>query len=465
MLEAELPLPGRMALVPFKHNTWHLLLTASKGRKLDTAHVCPAKDAKTAFTRLKVGEWSGNCRGRVATQKGTVGVVFRARLNELSADGSVVKLYLTPLCQTTGWAKPASVCRELADLPGLPLPNSFYQAFHLGWIDTDGLAYLIDVQNTWLGAAAARLFKAKAWDIFAMHAHAPDHCYHTFINRLDPGVCKDKKTVAMFQKVDLALYQSLDRMIGTIVEAAGNDTLFIVTSDHGAVPTAGVFDKDFRGFNVEGVLTNAGLTVWKKDRTSGRHVIDWSKTKAFAQRSVYVYVNVKGRDPQGIVKPGDVDAVCDEVIRALYDYTDARRGVKPIVFALKKDDARILGLYGDYVGDVVYGVRADVDHEHGRQLTTGDYGVGGMRALFIMAGPGVKKNVELDRNVWLTDIVPTICYLSGFPVPAQAEGAVIYQALADPDMPGAAEARLRSELGKLRSAKEADTSLTHTYGE
>jgi predicted AlkP superfamily phosphohydrolase/phosphomutase len=464
LLEAELPLPGRGALVPLKPTTWHLLLAASKGRKLDTAYVCPTKDAETAFARLRVGQWSPRCFTKVRTEKGTVEAVFLMRLQELAPSGSTVKLYATALCQLSGWASPPSVCRELRDVPGLPIPNSFYGSHGLGWIDSRQLVDLIDVQNTWLGAAAARLMKTQPWDIFAMHAHCPDHCYHAFLNKLDPAVCPDKKAVAEYRAAELGFYQSLDRMVGTILKAIGEDeTLVLITSDHGAVPTVGRFDKDFKWFGVGELLTKAGLTVWKKDRKTGKDVVDWSKTKAVAQRSVYVYVNLKGRDPQGIVKPADYDAVCDEIVRVLYDYTDPKTGTKPVAFALKKSDARIIGLYGDYVGDVVYGVRPEVSGEHGRQLTTGDYGIGDMRGLLIMAGPGVKKGIELDRTVWLTDLVPTICYLTGFPVPAQAEGAVLYQALTDPDLPGAAEARIREELSKLDAIKSAERSLTHSY--
>jgi len=253
-------------------------------------------------------------------------------------------------------------------------------------------------------------------------------------------------------------------MVGTILKAAGDDVLVVMTSDHGAVPTEGRWDDDFRGFNVAPFLAQAGLLKWKKDKKTGRQAIDFRKSKAVPQRSVYVYVNLKGRDPGGIVKPEDYDAVCDAIIHALYDYTDPKTGKKPIAFALRKSDARIIGLYGDYVGDVVYGIRADAAGEHGRQLTTGDYGVGGMRGLFMMAGPGVKKGIELERTVWLTDIVPTICYLTGFPVPAQAEGAVLYQALAEPNAPGAADAKLRKELAKLQAVEAAERSLSHTYG-
>jgi arylsulfatase A-like enzyme len=44
-------------------------------------------------------------------------------------------------------------------------------------------------------------------------------------------------------------------------------------------------------------------------------------------------------------------------------------------------------------------------------------------------GPGVRKGEHVERNVWLTDVCPTICHLASLPVPKQCEGAIAYQAL------------------------------------
>lgn len=51
----------------------------------------------------------------------------------------------------------------------------------------------------------------------------------------------------------------------------------------------------------------------------------------------------------------------------------------------------------------------------------------------MLAGPGVRRGVLLDRPSELADLVPTICYLAELPVPADCEGGPIYQALEDPD--------------------------------
>ena len=46
---------------------------------------------------------------------------------------------------------------------------------------------------------------------------------------------------------------------------------------------------------------------------------------------------------------------------------------------------------------------------------------------------GIKKGFEMERATQLVDIVPTICYMMGIPYPTTCEGAVLYQAMEDPD--------------------------------
>jgi arylsulfatase A-like enzyme len=64
--------------------------------------------------------------------------------------------------------------------------------------------------------------------------------------------------------------------------------------------------------------------------------------------------------------------------------------------------------------------------------------------LLSFSGPGIKKGQRLERTCHLVDIVPTICYLMGLPLPAQAEGGVIYQVFKDPNF-------LPQELDKLKA--------------
>jgi len=461
-LEADLLIEGRMPKEPFKPQLWRLCLLRTGG-KFDRAIVATSKDARTALAVLKVGEWSPKLVHTFDVKGKKKKAAFHIKLLKLSPNGKEVKLYFTPLCQLDGYATPPSVCAKLEDCDGMPIPNSFFASFKQGWFDTGTLLDMIDMQNRWLAGVAVRLMKSEPWDIFCMHAHCPDHCYHAFCSYLEPAACKDKKLLRMYEQAEQGFYESLDRMLGRILKCADDSTLVIVTSDHGAVPTEGFFDEDTDRVGVNKILEKAGLLTFKTDRKTGRPAIHWPKTRACAQRSVYVYVNLKGRDPDGIVKPKDYDKVVSDVIAALSDYRETRTGKKPFALVLARNDARMLGLYGDRVGDVVYGVHGWVFGEHGRQLPTAEYGMGSIKGLLVMAGPGVRRGLRLQRNVWITDIVPTVCHLTGFPVPRDAEGAVIYQALIDPDQHARRIAELRKSVKGFRSALDSEKRLTHQY--
>lgn len=463
-LEAEIQLRYRNPRVPVKEKTWYLLVQDTKGEGYDKVILSKSKDGKDALATLTLGQWSGKIVEEFETEQGIKRAVFMCKLLELSGDGQTLKFYLTPICQLDGWSFPEEVASELENIEGLPMPASFVPSFNMEWFDLETLLQLWDMQHVWYAEAAYHLLKKYDWSLFFMHAHCPDHAYHAFINKLEPSVCRDKDELAKYQQAEAQFHQSLDRMIGRILEAADEETLVIITSDHGAVPTENRFEPDYQPFSVAKLLEEAGLTVYKEDPQTGERVIDWEKTRAVAQRSVYIYVNLKGRDPQGVVEPGEeYEKVCDEIINVLYDYTDPKTGKKPIAFALKREDARMLGLYGDMVGDVIYGIRAEFSGEHGRQLPTGEFGMGSMKGLLIMSGPNIKKNYVLTRTVWLTDIVPTICYLMDLPVPRDCEGAIIYQALEDPDLKLHELETLRKNYARLKRAYEGESSLTHRY--
>jgi len=57
----------------------------------------------------------------------------------------------------------------------------------------------------------------------------------------------------------------------------------------------------------------------------------------------------------------------------------------------------------------------------------------GGEGLAVLAGPGVLQGKIVRRPLELADLAPTICYLAELPVPADCEGGIVYQALADPD--------------------------------
>jgi len=61
------------------------------------------------------------------------------------------------------------------------------------------------------------------------------------------------------------------------------------------------------------------------------------------------------------------------------------------------------------------------------------------------------------------DVVPTVCHLAEWPIPRQAEGAILYQAFEDPDTKMRDLERCRKNYERLERTFEAEKQLTHSY--
>jgi predicted AlkP superfamily phosphohydrolase/phosphomutase len=220
-------------------------------------------------------------------------------------------------------------------------------------------------------------------------------------------------------------FASIDRMIGELMTLAGDDTLVVLASDHGGTPS------QFRAIDIDQVLEETGFLVYKE--TGGRREVDWTCTRAKGVGLINIYINLHGREPTGIVKPEDYTVTQLEIIAALHTYQDPETGRYPFALALTRGDAEMINLCGELVGDVVYALRPEFDGAHGKHLPSSSLGIGAQHSTFVMAGPGVRQGVALQRQVRVVDVAPTLCYLLGVPMPRDVEGGVIYEALADPD--------------------------------
>ena len=469
-LEATAAVEWRRPRYKMDPTVWHLLIDKSDGRVYDTVVVARTKDAQGVYARLKVGEWSANIYEEFATEVGPQKAGLKMKLVDLAPDGQVFRLYVVGPCALHGWGSPKEIEDEIVSAEGLPTGKIAWEGLALEWLDGDTVVEAHRIQNAWLADASLHLLQNKPWSVFFVHIHATDWFYHYLTEKVDPATAKDPSESAYWQDVEMRLYQTVDEAIGKILAAANEETLVTIVSDHGAKTETLTFDAN-------SVLEQAGLLHYLPDEqvagqaelgkglTGGQlrslraylglRRVDWSKTKAVAQRSVHVYVNLKGRDPAGIVAPGaEYDEVVRQVIDALYTYRDPASGKRPVTLALGPEDRRLIGHYSNRSGDVIYAVSPEFGREHGAELTTARYGIGDLHGTFIMAGPGVKQGEVLERNVWLTDIVPTICYLTDLPVPKQCEGAVIYQALEDPDAKAKELTALRRNVDRLKRMVE-----------
>lgn len=187
---------------------------------------------------------------------------------------------------------------------------------------------------------------------------------------------------------------------------------------------------DAFGCNVR-VMEELGFTALKHDENGNAlKEIDWEHTKAVATRGGHIYVNLKGRNPHGIVEPEDKYAVEEEIITALYHYE--YMGKRAISLALRNKDAKVLGMYGPNCGDVVYFLAEGFNRLHGDSLTTSmGYWGSSVAPIVIFSGKGFKQGVTIDRIIQQVDFAATIAAVGGVRMPRDCEGAPVYPALAE----------------------------------
>ncbi len=448
---------GRAVLDEFGPQKAHLyaLVVATKGEGYDSVLVAKERDASKALCRLRPGEWSPwiplEYDAPPPKDEGRV----RLKLLSLSPDGSELRLYATNVEPVRGFTYPDHIGPELTENVGPFLPNigafgtaqKWNRLADMGEEGEELFLDLVSYQNWWFAEAAKYLMGRYDWDLFFVQTHLMDCVHHLYLDLADPATNPDPESREHFLGIIRKCYQIADQMVGALMETVGEEALYVVVSDHGAIPHA-------LSVPIRKIFEEAGLLVWKEEDELSRRAadqqtdatpaevrhllrernwlerVDWTKTVAVPVGPTGIYVNLKGRDPHGIVEPEDYERVRDEIIKLLYDYTDPKTGRKPFTLVLRKEDARILGLYGDTVGDIVYACLPESAH-HGLQLPTAEFSTGSQKGLLILKGPGIKRGFVLERTVWLTDIVPTVCHLMQLPVPAQCEGAIIYQALED----------------------------------
>ena len=145
---------------------------------------------------------------------------------------------------------------------------------------------------------------------------------------------------------------------------------------------------------------------------------------------MYIYLNIKGRDEFGIVEPEDQYELEEEIITALYGYHDKKTNKRIVALALRNKDAILIGLGGPECGDIVIASAEGYNYDHADSLsTTYGYANTSVSPIFLAAGSGIKRNYLTERVIRQVDLTPTMAFLAGVRMPAQCEGAPIYQIL------------------------------------
>jgi predicted AlkP superfamily phosphohydrolase/phosphomutase len=404
---------------------YYLFLLSRQGNGYDRAVLARDPGAEDQIAEMGKGTWSPWIEDSFQTVDGTRTGTLRFKLEQLSADAATVKLYATQVMDVGGYAYPGSVGRDLVENVGPFITDIGWEGLghdrRRSWFHESVMVDLADYQNQWFVDAMAYLSQRVDWSLCMLQSHSIDCANHHALGVADPDACADPTLNARYLAFIDRLYMGLDRMLGQMMDQADENTTIWVVSDHGGLA-------DPHGVNPRQVLHEAGLLA-----EDAQGAIDWSRTRAYVQNHLFVNVNLQGREPLGIVAKEDYDRTCDEIVAALHAYVDPQLGIHPYNLALRKTDMRYVGLYGDptakKIGDVVFTVREPFGGNHGTQLSTAAWGLGSNASLCMLWGSGIRRGVTLERTVWLTDVTPTICHLLGVPVPRDAEGAILYQAL------------------------------------
>jgi predicted AlkP superfamily phosphohydrolase/phosphomutase len=225
-------------------------------------------------------------------------------------------------------------------------------------------------------------------------------------------------------------YKWTDDYIGSFLPYIDKGWTILVVSDHSLICPEHEPNQiaDNSGINV-GVMKELGYTVLKTDENGNEiNEIDWSKTKAVQTRSNSIYINLKGRNPHGIVDPADKYEVEEQLITDLYGYKDKTTGKRIVAVALHNKDAVLLGMGGEYAADVIILLHEDYNFDHGESMSTAyghnDTSVG---PIFAAAGPGIKPGYEVKGWIREVDVAPTVAVLLGVNIPLECEGAPAYQ--------------------------------------
>ncbi|MBV9493077.1 MAG: alkaline phosphatase family protein [Acidobacteria bacterium] len=190
-------------------------------------------------------------------------------------------------------------------------------------------------------------FLAGDKDLMVQCFEFPDRVGHVFWRLMDPKhPAYDPALAAKWGDALLRAYQLMDSIVGDAMKAAdAHHASLIVLSDHGFAS----FRKSVN-YNtwlvMNGYLTlKTGVTVKERnvemlfDQGQFWENVDWSRTRAYAMGLGELYINLKGREAQGVVNSGaEYDALKAELKSRIVEMTDPETGEHPVRRVLAREE-------------------------------------------------------------------------------------------------------------------------------
>ena len=148
------------------------------------------------------------------------------------------------------------------------------------------------------------------------------------------------------------LYRGLDAIVSDTLATLGPDDLLVVMSDHG-------FTSWRRAFHLNSWLRDHGyltlLDPKRRDDPGFFGNVDWARTRAYAVGLNGLYVNLKGRERDGMVEPGARESLVTEIAGKLLGTVDPATGSAAITRIYRREDVYHLTGNEDIAPDLVVG--------------------------------------------------------------------------------------------------------------
>jgi len=252
------------------------------------------------------------------------------------------------------------------------------------------------------------------------------HMFWRYLDKDHPAV----RNVPQDQKprVIQELYDRMDSLIGRVMEQIDDQTLLLVISDHG-------FKSFNRCMNLNAWLHQNGYLVLKNGKNESGdwfEDVDWSRTRAYTMGLNGLYMNIKGREREGIVEAGAESEALKEELRGKLDGLVDPASGKVGITGMFDCDAVYSGPYVDNAPDLIVGYgegfRASWDSVMGKVTTaifednlkawSGDHCVDPRLV------PGVlfsNRKIAIEKPA-IVDVAPTVMKLFGLELPSYFDG-------------------------------------------
>lgn len=342
-------------------------------------------------------------------------------------NGLMVTDFLTPSIESQ-YTYPAELKTEIA-----AMPDVHPYEFDVGDFRTPDKGKIRDSISRMTRkrfALARHLLATKPWDFFMMVEMGTDRIHHAFWQYMDP---KHHRYEAgnPFESVIEDYYVEVDREIGELLAVLPGHTSVMVVSDHGGQCMEG-------GVALNEWLVRRGYLVLHEYPKAPSRLealkVDWARTTAWGSGGYYgrVFLNVKGREPHGLIEPEDYEATRAKItaeLEAMNDhqgklmgtrvlrpeslYKTVRGAAPPDLFVYFGDLRwRSVGTIGS--GEI-YTFENDTGPDDANHAPEG---------MLIATGPGLAPRGPL-HGMQLMDVTPTVMRLFGLEVPADMQGHVI----------------------------------------